>query len=51
VKVERKDGAILPQTNGMPLAGLPVGRYALKVVVMDKRAKTTASRDIDFSVE
>jgi len=51
VKVERKDGVLLPQTNGMPLAGLPVGRYALKVVVMDKRAKTTASRDIDFSVE
>jgi len=51
VKVERKDGALLPQTNGMPLAGLPAGRYALKVVVMDKRTKATASRDIDFSVE
>jgi hypothetical protein len=51
VKVERKDGVLLPQTNGMPLAGLPAGRYALKVVVMDKRANATASRDIDFSVE
>ncbi len=51
VKVERKDGALLPQTNGMPLAGLPAGRYALRVVVMDKRAKATASRDVDFSVE
>jgi hypothetical protein len=51
VKVERKDGALLPQTNGMPLAGLPAGRYALKVVVADKRANATASRDIDFSVE
>jgi VWFA-related protein len=51
VKVERKDGAILPQTNGMPLAGLPAGRYALRVVVADKRAKATVSRDVDFSVE
>jgi VWFA-related protein len=51
VKIERRDGAILPQTNGMPLAGLPAGRYALRVVVADKRAKASVSRDVDFSVE
>jgi hypothetical protein len=51
VKVERKDGAILPQTNGMPLNGLPAGKYSLRVVVVDKRAKSQVSRDVDFSVE
>jgi VWFA-related protein len=51
VKVERKDGAILPQTNGMPLSGLPAGKYSLRVVVVDKRVKAQVSRDVDFSVE
>ena len=51
IKVQRKDGMLLPQTNGMPLEGLARGRYELRVVVMDKKANATISRQIDFSIE
>ena len=51
IKVQRKDGMLLPLTNGMPLEGLARGRYELRVVVMDKKANATISRQIDFSVE
>ncbi len=51
IQVQRKDGQLLPQTNGMPLEGLPKGRYELRVVVMDKKANATVSRQIDFSIE
>jgi len=51
ITVQRKDGQLLPQTNGMPLEGLPKGRYELRVVVMDKKASATISRQIDFSIE
>jgi VWFA-related protein len=51
VKVQRKDGTLLPQTNGMPLEGLARGRYELRVVVMDKKANATISRQIDFTIE
>jgi hypothetical protein len=47
----RKDGQLLPQTNGMPLEGLPQGRYELRVVVMDKKANATVSREIDFTID
>ena len=51
IKVQRKDGMLSPQTNGMPLEGLARGRYELRVVVMDKKASATISRQIDFSIE
>jgi len=51
IKIQRKDGMLLPQTNGMPLEGLARGRYELRVVVMDKKANATISRQIDFSLE
>ena len=51
ITIQRKDGQLLPQTNGMPLEGLPKGRYELRVVVMDKKASATISRQIDFSIE
>jgi hypothetical protein len=51
ITVQRKDGQLLPQTNGMPLEGLPAGRYELRVVVMDKKANATISRQIDFTIE
>jgi VWFA-related protein len=51
IKLERKDGVLLPQTNGMPLSGLAAGNYELRVVVVDRKANATASRQIDFSVE
>lgn len=51
IKVQRQDGVLLPQTNGMPLEGLAAGRYELRVVVVDKRANATASRQLDFTIE
>jgi hypothetical protein len=51
IKLERKDGALLPQTNGMPLESLPKGKYELRVVVMDKKAGATVSRQTDFTIE
>ena len=51
IRLERKDGALLPLTNGMPLEGLPRGRYELRVVVMDKKANATVSRQVDFTIE
>jgi len=51
IKLERKDGVLLPLTNGMPLESLPRGRYELRVVVMDKKANATVSRQVDFTIE
>jgi VWFA-related protein len=51
IRLQRKDGVLLPQTNGMPLEGLPPGRYELRVVVVDKQAGATVSRQVDFSIE
>jgi VWFA-related protein len=51
IKAERKDGVLLPLTNGMPLESLPRGRYELRVVVMDKKANATVSRQVDFTIE
>ncbi|HEY8234633.1 MAG TPA: VWA domain-containing protein [Vicinamibacteria bacterium] len=51
IKLERKDGALLPQTNGMPLESLPRGSYQLRVVVMDKKANATVNRQVDFTIE
>ena len=51
IRAERRNGALLPLTNGMPLGGLPAGRYDLRVVVMDKKANVTVSRQVDFTIE
>jgi VWFA-related protein len=51
IKNERKDGVLLPQTNGMPLESLPRGKYDLRVVVMDKKAGVTIHRQVDFTIE
>ncbi len=51
ITVQRKDGQLLPQTNGMPLEGLARGKYELRVVVMDKKANATISRQIDFTID
>jgi VWFA-related protein len=51
IKLERKDGVLLPQTNGMPLESLPRGSYQLRVVVMDKKANATIHRQVDFTIE
>jgi hypothetical protein len=35
----------------MPLESLPKGKYELRVVVMDKKAGATVSRQTDFTIE
>lgn len=51
IQLRRENGVLLPQTNGMPLEGLAPGRYELRVVVVDKKASATVSREVDFSIE
>jgi VWFA-related protein len=45
-----KDGAPVPQANGMSLETLAPGPYELRIVVVDKKANATAFRSIDFTV-
>jgi hypothetical protein len=45
-----KDGVALPQGNGMSLESLAPGPYELRIVVVDRKANATASRNIDFTV-
>ncbi len=51
VTAERKDGVPLPQSSAMSLEGLAPGRYELRIVVVDSKAKATVHRDVDFTVE
>ncbi|HXB56675.1 MAG TPA: VWA domain-containing protein [Vicinamibacteria bacterium] len=46
-----KDGASITQANGMSLDSLAPGLYALRIVVVDRKANATASRNIDFTVD
>jgi VWFA-related protein len=50
-RFQEKDGAPLPETNGMSLQALKPGEYELKVVVVDRKAGAEASRQIDFTIE
>ena len=47
----REMGILAPETAGMSLAGMTPGLYSLKVIVVDRKAETTVSRDLDFRVE
>jgi hypothetical protein len=51
LRLERKDGTVLPETNTIGLAGLEPGAYELRVVVVDRRANATATRRLDFAIE
>lgn len=51
VTLQQRDGAPLPETNGMSLEGLAPGSYELRVVVVDRKANATTFRRVDFSVE
>jgi VWFA-related protein len=51
VTLQERNGVLLPETNGMSLAGLPAGRYELRIVVFDKKANASAHRNIDFTLE
>jgi hypothetical protein len=44
-------GVPLPETNGIGLEGLAPGHYDLRVVVVDRKANATVSRDVDFTIE
>jgi hypothetical protein len=46
-----RDGAPLPETNGIPLESLEPGSYELRVVVVDRKAGATVDRRLDFAVE
>ncbi len=50
-RFQEKDGAPLPETNGMSLQALKPGEYELKVVVVDRKAAAEVSRKIDFTIE
>jgi VWFA-related protein len=50
-RFQEKDGAPMPETNGMSLQALKPGDYELKVVVVDRMAGAEVSRKIDFTVE
>jgi VWFA-related protein len=51
LRLERKDGTVLPETNTIGLAGLEPGAYELRVVVVDRKANATATRKLDFAIE
>jgi VWFA-related protein len=51
LRLERKDGTVLPETNTIGLAGLEPGAYELRVVVVDRKANATATRRLDFAIE
>lgn len=45
------DPARLEYSSAFPLASIPPGRYALQVVVEDRVAKTSATQQLDFTIE
>ena len=51
LRLERRDGTVLPETNTIGLAGLEPGAYELRVVVVDRKANATATRRLDFAIE
>ena len=51
LRLERKDGVVLPETNTIGLTGLEPGAYELRVVVVDRKANATATRRLDFAIE
>jgi VWFA-related protein len=51
VRLQRKDGVPVPETNVMALEGLAAGAYELRVVVQDRKAGATASRKVPFTID
>ncbi len=50
--LQEKDGAPLPEADGIPTGGArPPGDYELRIVVADRKASAVASRSVDFTVE
>lgn len=51
LRLERKDGTVLPETNTIGLTGIDPGAYELRVVVVDRKANQTATRRLDFAID
>jgi VWFA-related protein len=49
--LETKDGALVPETNGMSLKELAPGDYELRVVVVDRKTNTTLNGKVELTVE
>jgi VWFA-related protein len=49
--LQEKNGAPLPEGDGIPLAGLAPGSYELRIVVADRKASAVVARSVDFTVE
>ena len=49
--LREKDGVLLPEGNGIPLASVGPGRYELRIVAVDRKTAAAASRSIDFTIE
>ena len=41
----------IPYAGELPLAGLPAGRYLLKISVIDRISKQSASQETRFEIE
>jgi VWFA-related protein len=51
VAFARKDGVLLPESNGIGLGGLAPGPYELRIVVVDSNANATVSHSVDFELQ
>jgi hypothetical protein len=49
--LREKDGALLPEGNGIPLASVGPGSYELRIVAVDQKSNLMATRSIDFTIE
>jgi VWFA-related protein len=48
--LREKDGAPLPEGDGIPLLGLVPGRFELRIVAADRKTNAVTSRSVDFTV-
>jgi len=51
VRLQQKDGVLVPETNVMGLEGLPAGAYELRVVVQDRKGSATTFRRVPFTID
>ena len=51
IKAEQPDAGALPYAAELPLESLPPGRYALQLTAIDRAAKASAKRRVNFVVE
>lgn len=49
--LREREGVLLPEGSGIPLAAVGPGRFELRIVAVDRKAGATAARSVDFTVE